>query len=386
MILRTRTGRGDGAGVAAAGLPLPTLLSQALVAFTIEFDNEFEHRSPHRTTDHGSTGDSREGPWLASMVMCMNCMRFVGEDGVRVGELKELARTETNLNGMERWGYIAVEPDPADKRAKPPRSDWIIRATRRGQMAQKVWRPLFGEIEKRWEERFGKEEIDRLRKSLLALIERMDVELPDCLPILGYGLLNKGPKDERLTAGGGERACKSKNASGLPLPALLSRVLLAYALEFERESEFSLAICANVVLVLDEKGVRLRDLPQLSGVSKEAIHMAMGILRKKRIVVMEAESGVKVVRLTVKGREAQETYRQLVEALEKLWQGRFGKDNIRGVREVLEQLVEEPTAEGSPLFRGLEPYADGWRASVRKPGTLPHFPMVLHRGGYPDGS
>jgi len=31
----------------AAGLPLSTLLSQVLVAFTIEFDNEFERRMPH---------------------------------------------------------------------------------------------------------------------------------------------------------------------------------------------------------------------------------------------------------------------------------------------------------------------------------------------------
>jgi hypothetical protein len=23
---------------------------------------------------------------------------------------------------------------------------------------------------------------------------------------------------------------------------------------------------------------------------------------------------------------------------------------------------------------------------VRRPDVLPHFPMVLHRGGYPDGS
>jgi hypothetical protein len=38
------------------------------------------------------------------------------------------------------------------------------------------------------------------------------------------------------------------------------------------------------------------------------------------------------------------------------------------------------------LFRGLGPYADGWRASVHKPDTLPHYPMVLHRGGFPDGS
>ena len=37
-------------------LPLPALLSQALVSFTIELDNEFEHQMPHRTRNHGSTG------------------------------------------------------------------------------------------------------------------------------------------------------------------------------------------------------------------------------------------------------------------------------------------------------------------------------------------
>jgi hypothetical protein len=31
-------------------LPLPAPLSQALVAFTIELDNEVEHQMPHRTS------------------------------------------------------------------------------------------------------------------------------------------------------------------------------------------------------------------------------------------------------------------------------------------------------------------------------------------------
>jgi hypothetical protein len=38
------------------------------------------------------------------------------------------------------------------------------------------------------------------------------------------------------------------------------------------------------------------------------------------------------------------------------------------------------------VFRGLEPYPDNRQARVRPPTTLPHYPMVLHRGGYPDGS
>src|SRR5579863_2558049 len=108
------------------GLPLSTLLSQVLVAFTIELDNEFEQRMPHRTTNHGGTPHA---PWLVSLAMWSNCMQFIGEDGVRVTELEELARTTTNLNGMQRWGYIVVAPRQ------------IVRATAAGRKAQEVWRP-----------------------------------------------------------------------------------------------------------------------------------------------------------------------------------------------------------------------------------------------------
>lgn len=117
--------------------------------------------------------------------------------------------------------------------------------------------------------------------------------------------------------------------------------------------------------------------------------MAMGILEKGHFVVVEPDpdgSRFKIVRLTPKGRKAQETYRQLLDVIEDRWEARFGEATIYNLREALEQLVGNPTAQQSPLFKGLEPYPDGWRASVRKPETLPHYPMVLHRGGFPDGS
>jgi len=47
---------------------------------------------------------------------------------------------------------------------------------------------FFGEIEERWVAGFGRDEIAKLRKALLALVSRIDLDLPDCLPILGYGL------------------------------------------------------------------------------------------------------------------------------------------------------------------------------------------------------
>ena len=63
----------------ASRFELPALLSQALVAFTIELDNEFERQMSHRTSDHGRTPGQATAPWLVSMAMWWTCMRFVGE-------------------------------------------------------------------------------------------------------------------------------------------------------------------------------------------------------------------------------------------------------------------------------------------------------------------
>ena len=381
-------------------IPLPSLLSHALVAFTIEFDNEYERRMPHWTTRQGRGVGTLHAPWLVSMVMWSNCMCFVSEAGVAVRELERLARTKTNLPGMERWGYVVVEPSPADHppaehrpaehRPKPPRSAWLVRPTAAGRKAQEVWRPLFGEIEGRWQKRFGKNAIEELRKSLWAVAGQLDIELPDCLPILGFGLFSKGTEYERRVPGVDDDGSRLSLPLPLPLPlpAILSRVLLAFALDFENESDLSLAISANLVRVLNEQGVRVRDLPLLTGVSKEAIAVSLSFLTKRGYAVVEGETSggrAKVARLTPKGRKAQEVYRQLL-SIEQRWEKRFGKSTVRALRDSLERLVGEPTAELSPLFRGLEPYPDGWRASLPRPSTLPHYPMVLHRGGFPDGS
>lgn len=65
----------------AESLSLPTLLSQSLVAFTIEFDNEAEHQLAHRTRLATGAGDRAAGPWLTSQVMWSNVMRYVCDEG-----------------------------------------------------------------------------------------------------------------------------------------------------------------------------------------------------------------------------------------------------------------------------------------------------------------
>ncbi|HEX3789391.1 MAG TPA: hypothetical protein VHW44_16125 [Pseudonocardiaceae bacterium] len=362
---------------------LSTLLSAALVAYTVEFDNEFERRLPHRTTRHGGT----TGPWLVSLVMWTSGMRFVTPAGVTVAELRRLARTGTNLAGLQRWGYLEIDPGPGRDR-KRPGADAVLRPTRTGVRAQEVWRPLFGEIDTRWRQRFGAEKIDRLRAALTEIAGRLDFAAPDGLPILGYGLFSRGggPDEDRFPPT--EDALPPIEAD-LPLSALLSRVLLAFAVEFERGSPLSLAVAANVLRVTDTPGIRVRDLPGLTGVTKEALAMSLGYLEKHGYVAVgpvPAPGRGQQVRLTPAGQQTKAESARLVAAIEQRWSTRFGPETIQALRAVLNELAGDSTPTGSPLFAGLEPYPDGWRAEVRRPSTLPHYPMVLHRGGYPDGS
>lgn len=324
----------------ADGLPLPTLLSQAFVAFTIECDNEFEHQFPHRTTNGPASG----GPWLVSMAMWFNCMRFLGEDPITAAELERRARTPTNLAGMQRWRYIDVEPAPDEVRPKPPQGDLLVSPTRRGRQAQRVWAPLCDVIEQRWRDRFGERAVALLRDVLADFVTQLDPGLPDCMPILGYGL-RSAPATPTNSA---------TDDAVLPIPALLARPLLSFALDFERETPLSLAICADILRVLHEQSVPIRDLPRLSGVSKEAISMAMGVLEKGKIAVLEPNPqgrAGKAARLTPLGQRAQTAYHRRVRDVEDRWKTRFEHNVVARLRASLEPLVGDPG--DSPLFGEL---------------------------------
>ncbi|HEY2857660.1 MAG TPA: hypothetical protein VGJ21_04540 [Terracidiphilus sp.] len=173
--------------------PISTLLSQALVAFTVEFDNEADHRQPHRTTRHGATGGAVHAPWMTSMAMWFNCMRWLEDRPLTVSEVVRHARTVTNFKGMVRWGYVRIIPLPGDSRPNPPKKDWVVEPTPGGRIAQFVWRSLFEVIEERWRGRLGGLEVDALRRTLGAVVNHLDPGLPDCMPILGHGLVCKPP-------------------------------------------------------------------------------------------------------------------------------------------------------------------------------------------------
>jgi DNA-binding MarR family transcriptional regulator len=376
---------------ASEAMPLSAMLSQTLVAFTIEFDNEAERQIEHHTSRYGGPQGS---VLLVSMAMWLNCMRYAGEDPITVGEMQRLARGRTNLDGMRRWGYITLTPDPDDRRSKPREADLLVRATPKGLRAKQAWQPLTGVIEQRWRERYGADAMRRLSDSLHAIACHLGNWLPDSLPILGHGLFSAGtrPGENRydaIRADYEQHQVAGRSSDGmLPLPWLLARVLLTFAIEFELQAKVSLAIAANALRLIDEKGTKIKDMPALSGVSAEGLAMATGYLHKRELAVVDTgPSGEKwkVVRLTPEGSRVAATSREVLEAVEEGWRARYGAASVSALRAALRPLVGEG-ASPSPLFAAVEPYPEGWRASVGRPVTLPHYPMVLHRGGYPDGS
>lgn len=357
-------------------LPLSALLSQALVAFTIEFDNEFEHAVPHRTTNHGSTGAQRSGPWLVSMAMWLHFLRYVPDQGIPAKELYRLTGMSpkafrTFLIRMSKWwGYVTV-------------SELFVHPTPGGLKALETWRPLTADIEKRWRERFTGALIDKLRDTMLSIVDKGARDYPDVLPILGYWLLSEIPDSKPQAPDKAGTISPSNDA----LPILFSKLLLAFAVQFERESGLSLAVSANLLRLVNDEGVRVLDLPRLSGVSKEAIAMVVRCAEKSGLGIVQKSPGrrEKVFVLSSEGRRAREIYRQLVGHIEEDWKNNLGKQSVEKLRELLERVVGN-SLEPSPLFKGLKPYPEGWRASVRGLERLPHYPMVLHRGGFPDGS
>lgn len=373
----------------ADATPLSTLLSRTLIAFTIEFDNEWERQF----------ADSRIGRILpTSLVMWANYLRFVRDDGLPVREFGALAGVSaesirSRVGAFERWGYLIVDRPPGAPRKG---GDWAVRPTAKGRLARAIWQPLGAEIERRWTSRFGAVDVTELRSALHGLIRGLDLELPRYVPILGHGLASPvRPYPPRVMPAGANDA-----EPALELYALLAQVLIVYTLEFESESTLSLALGANVLRVLGEAGARVRDLPELTGVSKEAIAMALGFLEKRGLATIEPgpdAARTKVVQLTQSGLAARAAYRRRLDVTEERLTARFGQAEIARLRALLRGIAERRVGDKFVLAQGLQPPPGGWRgrkpyltqtlAVLRDPtAALPHYPMVLHRGGWPDGS
>jgi hypothetical protein len=370
--------------------PLAALLSQALIAFTIEFDHAFERQVI------GPTG-KKFAEWrrwperplnvlLVSMPMWVNYLRHIPPNGLTAQTLADHSRDplpmlNSHLNALKRWRFVTVEPGAGETRKKPPIQDMLVRLTPAGETCATYFEPLHAQIEAAWVERFGSETVAALREELLALVRQLMPTALEAMPVISS-------RHEMFVVLEPEAAdVSSRPLDELSLAALLSRILLAFTLEFDADFPLALAASANLLRPLSAAAVILSDLPRLSGVSEAAVRQGLTLFQRQALVVVEARPGKargRQIRLTPKGLALQQVYHQRVQAIERDWTQRF--EGSEALRSSLVALVGERQLAQSPLAAGLVPPAFSWRADLPTPEVLPEHPMILDRGAWPDAS
>jgi hypothetical protein len=343
-------------------VPLATLLSWVWTAHVIEVDNAFEVASAARFA-----GGPR--PFRISLVMWANALRLIDEDGVTVDDLHARARATGNVPGLERWGWIVVGDGGPGRRAgygsgRGIRGSTILRPTRAGRFARRVWPQPVDHVETRWQARFGTDVVHELRAALGGLGPSLPWAPPIVNPADGFctSVLTGDTVDESV-----------------PLVVFLGQALTSLTLEHERGAPASLPLAANFLRVLGEGAVRIRDLPARSGLSKECVAMATGYLLRTGL----ANAGAtRTVTLSDTGHRALADHRR-----------RGAVPANARLRHALGAVVSQTQS----LREGLRPAPGCWRAekpylaqterTLADPtGALPWQPMGLHRGGWPDGS
>src|SRR5262249_35121849 len=128
-----------------------------------------------------------------------------------------------------------------------------------------------------------------------------------------------------------------------------------FAIDFDREAATPLALSANVLRVLGETPVPLRDIPQLTGCSPETSDVGWQLKPYVSLSADATASRGRVIRLTPKGRAAQDAYHWLTVEIEKRWETRFGKSEVQSARRSLERLIDRHSETRPLLSEGLVP-------------------------------
>ena len=147
---------------AVSNLGLTALASQALTAFTIDYDED---------------ADSL----LGGLHGAVTFLRLVAGTSMRLGEASKIAGVNgTGRSGFERHGLVTVESKPRGG------GERLVALTPLGKRACDRYPTRVVDIEKRWRSQFGSRLIKDVRASLEALDGRLSNDLPDFPDVSGW--------------------------------------------------------------------------------------------------------------------------------------------------------------------------------------------------------
>ena len=330
--------------------PLPTLLGRALGTFTRDYDRA-----------RGEDGAIPQLPAWANVLRVIDAEGTDQNDIVRRAVVaKRVARIA--VQRLERRGRLAVEARTIPGKRGKAR---IVMLTPDGAKSRARAESLVATLQDEWRQRFGDDAIDGLRAALTSVVNRLPIELPH--HVTGYGEGDPSvtggdyhaeqPGPPRIPAHGQEWPVvlreAGSDAGNLPLPALLSQVLAAFAIDYDRERLGGLNRTSNFLRFVGDDGIPLEQASNLGGVSGN------GKTLHERHLDVVVEPGrpsdmTRRVYPTPKSRRARDAYPHLVMEVEDRWRDEYG-DAIVAARAVLETM-------GNQLDAELPDYPDtnGW--------------------------
>lgn len=253
---------------------------------------------------------------------------LAGDDAVPLRDLPSLARLSRRQAGPsvtagERWGLLTVDRSGGRGRA-------TARLSERGAFAHASGVAALERANAVWQDRFG-DVTAQLRAALETIAAQLDLEFP-WFPtsygaadntFAGGRLVAAQPGPPALPAHGKDWRpvvrTSPDSAVGLPLSALLSQVLVAFAVEYEAQSGSELSLATGTLLqAIPDDGVRAIDLPHTG---------AHGVLTDDATTTGRAA----ISRPTALGRTLRDAHLPLVEAIEGLWRGRHGAARVHTI-------------------------------------------------------
>ena len=317
--------------------------------------------------------------------MFENCLRFVTDEPITVGKLETLARTGDQPGRHAPLGlYHRSTPRPAGSIASRPGPDAVLRATARGLRAREVWlaaaRPRRAALAGPLRRRPDRGAAPRPGRGGRA---NSTPACPTCLPILGPDPVQPGTRSRPAApaAAAGPRHVAAVGTA-VPRPARLRSgvrgriggVARGRRQPAPRPGRRRHAAARSAPADRDLQGSR--ELGHGRPAPRPPRRRGAGPRREPRQGRPPHPRGP--ARAAALPRAPGHGRGPLAAALR--------PRRRRSPAPVPEALAVGADGEPPPLFQALEPYPDNWRAAVCPPGTLPYYPMVLHRGGYPDGS
>ena len=316
--------------------PLATLLGRALGAFAHHYDS--------------SRGEDRSVPQLGVWANVLRAIDAEGTDQRQLGRRAVISKrvAEVVVSRLEKRGRVSVEAQAIPSRRGKAR---IVRLTPDGRAARNAAAGLVDTVQEDWRQRFGNDGIVRLREAMSSVVDRLAIELPHY--VTGYGAgdpsvtggdyVLEEPGPPRIPAHGQDWPVVLREpgsvAADLPLPALLSQVLAAFAIDYERERLGHLQAVSNFLRFVGDDGVTLERAQALGGVSGNG-----KTLHERHLdVVVEpgrARDKDRRVYLTPKSRRMRDAYPYLVAEIEQKWCEEYG-DAVPAMRSALVAMNEQ---------------------------------------------